>query len=62
MRLALSMHRSGVHMMRQTLARRHPDESPQQIAQRLSDWLEARPDITDPDFQVRPWTIRFGNC
>lgn len=62
MRLVMDMHRDGVVMMRQTLMRRYPDDSPGQIAKRLADWLEAQADVDDPDFQVRPWTKRFGNC
>lgn len=39
----VELHRVGVEMMRQNLRRRHPDESDEQIEERLGAWLRTRP-------------------
>lgn len=53
LRLALGMQREGTEMLRLTLGRRYPDDTPEQRRQRLSDWLAYTPDLDDPRFEVR---------
>lgn len=53
LQLAMSMQSFGIRMMRQNLLRRHPDESADQIDQRLIEWLAKTPDADDPRFEVR---------
>jgi hypothetical protein len=42
-RLTLDMHEFGVAIYRQTLRRKHPEESEAEIAVRLREWLRNRP-------------------
>jgi len=41
---AIELHAVGLRLMRVGLRRRFPDESEQQIDQRMQDWLRAQPD------------------
>ena len=43
LRLALQMMQAGIEMMKLTLARRYPDESPAEIHRRWRHWLEYQP-------------------
>jgi hypothetical protein len=40
---ALALTAAGIRLMRLNLERRHPDASPQEIDERLADWLLDRP-------------------
>lgn len=42
-RIAFDLFDAGVDMMRQSLRRRHPEESPEEIQRRLQEWLYTRP-------------------
>lgn len=53
LRLVLGMHRDGVAMMKQTLLRRYPHDTPEQRGQRLRDWLDYTPEMDDPRYEVR---------
>ncbi len=43
LRLSLQMMDAGIEMMRLTLARRFPQDDPEQIGERLRLWLEEQP-------------------
>jgi len=49
LRLALSLHNDGVALMRQNFRRRHPDETDEQIDERLRAWLQHRPGAVHGD-------------
>jgi hypothetical protein len=51
----IDLHDSGVVMMRQSLLRRHPEESAEQIDTRLIQWLQAVPEMTATDPDLQPW-------
>ena len=61
LRLVLGMQRSGIRMMRQNLVGRHPDDSPEQIDRRLSEWLARTPDADDPRFEIRQCKTQSKN-
>ena len=56
LRTAFQLHDEGVALMRQNLRRRHPDESDEQIEQRLQAWLRERPGAEFGDGEGRPGT------
>lgn len=56
LKTALELQRAGVAMMRQSLARRYPDESEQEIGRRLTAWLQDRPGAEFGDGVGRPVT------
>jgi len=43
LRLALTMMEAGIDMMRMTLQRRYPQEGPDQIRARLTNWIQDQP-------------------
>jgi hypothetical protein len=43
LRLALALHDDGVRLMRQNFRRRHPDETDDEIDERVRAWLLDRP-------------------
>ncbi len=52
--LALTLQHDGLNMMRLTLSRRFPQDTPQQLSQRLSDWLAYTADLDDPRLEIKP--------
>ena len=53
-RTALDLFEAGVGMMRQNLRRRFPDADEQEIAERLTKWLQERPGAEHGDCIGRP--------
>lgn len=53
-RTALELHAAGVQLMRLNLRRRHPDESDDEIAARLREWLW-RSDVEIPCHKKVEW-------
>lgn len=49
LRIALEMFALGESMMRQNIARAHPDLTPAEIEARLAAWLSERPGAQDGD-------------
>jgi len=49
LQIALELFESVVAMMRETLKRRHPNESDAQIEERLRQWIRHRPGAEDGD-------------
>lgn len=56
LRIAFDLHEAGVRMMRQTLRRRHPDASEEEVQRRLIAWLHERPGAEHGDAVGRPGT------
>ena len=52
LRLALEMMGAGLEMKRLSLQRAHPQESPEQIAERLTRWAQNQP--VAPGLRLRP--------
>ena len=50
--LGLEMMHAGLEMKRLNLQRSHPNESPEQIADRLSQWVQNQP--IPPGLRLRP--------
>lgn len=59
LRWALEMSDFGLAMMRQNLSRRHPQETPEQIEDRLAEWLATRSDAPAGDGWGRDARHRF---
>lgn len=57
LRWALEMSDFGLGMMRQNLARKHPDETPAQLEERLEVWLLRRSDAPEGD----GWGVSAGH-
>ena len=53
-RLALELAELGEAMMRQRLARSHPNESNEEIEKRIAHWRQQRPGAEDGDGVGRP--------
>lgn len=53
LRRTLQMQQEGILAMKQKLIDEHPNETPQQISQRLAKWLSETPDADDPRFFIR---------
>jgi len=51
---ALELFETGVDMMRQTLIRRHPEDSRDKIEQHLNEWIVHRPGAEHGDCNGRP--------
>ncbi|MGH9318974.1 MAG: hypothetical protein ACRD21_24575 [Vicinamibacteria bacterium] len=49
LRVTLELFDAGVAMMRETLKRKHPTESEEQIEERLQGWVRHRPGAEDGD-------------
>ncbi|MEX1364386.1 MAG: hypothetical protein AB1Z98_14765 [Nannocystaceae bacterium] len=54
MRTTVQLADLAVRVMRQNLRRRHPDESDQEIEERLRAWVRARPGAEHGDCDGRP--------
>ncbi|HUG35991.1 MAG TPA: hypothetical protein VML54_03515 [Candidatus Limnocylindrales bacterium] len=54
LRLAFELFEAGVAMMRQKLARDHPDWTAAQVEARLVGWLRERPGAEHGDAEGRP--------
>jgi len=52
LRLALEMMGAGLEMKRLSLQRAHPQESPEQISERLNRWIQSQP--VGPGLRLRP--------
>jgi hypothetical protein len=57
MRLTLELYQAGEDLMRLNLRRRHPQESEEQIEERLVSWLHERPgaEFGDGPGKPVPW-------
>ncbi len=53
-RTTLELFETGVELMRQTLIRRHPDASGDEIERLLLEWLQQRPGAESGDCSGRP--------
>ncbi|HUF25231.1 MAG TPA: hypothetical protein VMN81_13950 [Vicinamibacterales bacterium] len=49
LRGTLDLFQTGIELMRQNLRRRYPEESEEDIAQRLGEWLRDRPGAESGD-------------
>lgn len=60
LREALDCHAAGVDLMRQNLRRRHPEESREEIQERLVRWMHERPGAEHGDGPGRiiEWPVR----
>ena len=56
LRTAFDLHTAGVRMYRQTLRRRFPEESEEEIAARLQAWMFERPGAEFGDAEGEPGT------
>lgn len=56
LRTAFDLHTAGVRMYRQTLRRKHPEASEEEIAERLRAWLHHRPGAEHGDAEGEPGT------
>jgi len=60
LRTALDLFEAGERAMRESLRRRHPNETPAQIEDRIRAWLAERPgaEFGDAVGVARPWPRR----
>ncbi len=54
LRTALELQETGIALMRQSLARRFPQDSEAEVAARLAHWLRDRPGAQKGDGEGRP--------
>lgn len=54
LRMTFRLHDEGVRLMRQSLRRRHPDASDEEIERLLGEWLSERPGAEFGDAVGRP--------
>lgn len=62
LRIAMELAEVGYEMMREKLRREHPDESDEQIQERLTAWLHHRPGAEYGDCVGRPVTRDLGDA